>query len=68
MITIISLYVIGGAVWSGWLEYFTTNKLDHPYNTPWVNGERLYHIALWPFSFSVFVYGVLKEVFGNKPE
>ena len=49
-------YLVVGIIWSFWLEWFTTkNGL-----APWIWRERLFHVALWPFSLSVFLINFFK--------
>lgn len=62
----LAYYLFAGAVWCFWLESFTTRELNPPYNMPWTNKERLYHICLWPMTLGVFAWGLCKELFGNK--
>ena len=64
----ISLYITIGIIWSIWLESFTTRVLQAPYNQPWTNSERLFHITLWVYSFGVFIYNFVKDYFKNKPK
>lgn len=56
-------YLVLGGAWSFWLEYFTINQLEHPWNQPWSNLERAFHITLWPYSLGVFLYAFLKDFF-----
>jgi len=61
----IGLYVAVGFIWSLWLENFTTSELQAPYNQPWTNLERLFHITLWVFTFGIFIYNLLSDFFKN---
>jgi hypothetical protein len=54
-------YLFIGAVWSMWLEYYTTRNLEGLYGSSWVLGERIFHIAVWPYSFLVFLFALIKE-------
>lgn len=45
-------YLVIGAIWCGWLEWFTTKQGMGD----WIWRERIFHILLWPFSLSVFLY------------
>jgi len=60
---ILLLYIILGGLWAYWLEYFTTENLEEPYNKPWNNTERLFHWALWPVTLLVFVHNFFKDLF-----
>jgi hypothetical protein len=59
----ICLYILLGAAWALWLEYFTTKNLEEPYNKPWNNTERVLHFTLWPVTLLVFVHNFLKDLF-----
>jgi hypothetical protein len=59
------LYIILGCIWTLWLEHYTVNELEPPYNQPWNNRERFFHTLLWVGSFGVFVYTLIKDFFGN---
>lgn len=50
-----------GLIWSGWLEWFTCNNLEEPFNQDWKAYERIFHICLWPISFSIFLYHIIKD-------
>ena len=63
MMIIITTYLILGTLWSWWLENYTTKELAPPYNQPWTNWERAYHIVLFAYTFLVFVYNIIKEIF-----
>lgn len=65
MLYYISIYTIIGVLWTWWLEYFTTTKLQGKYSQPWQGSERVFHIVLWPYSLGTFIYGFLKELFKN---
>ena len=65
MITGILYYLLIGAIWAMWLEYYTTRNLDHPYNLPWALLERLFHVTLWPYSLGLFVFTFVKDIFDN---
>lgn len=54
----ISAYIIIGLIWTGWLEYYTTNFLEGIVGSPWKMKERLFHIFLWPFSLFVFLNNI----------
>ncbi len=62
----ISIYILIGAIWSCWLEHFTMKELPAPYNQPWTNKERLYHIILVVVSFSVFAYVFIRDYFEKR--
>ena len=62
-IDIIGIYVMIGIAWALWLEYFTTRNLKEPYNKPWNNTERMFHLTLWPATLLVFVHNFLKDLF-----
>jgi len=66
LLDFILVYGLIGLIWSCWLEYFTTKNLEAPFNEPWVMYERIYHVVLWPYALSVFIYQFLKEYFKNK--
>lgn len=51
-------YIIIGLCWTGWLEWFSTNELEYPYNMQWTFKERFFHISLWPISLTVFLYNL----------
>ena len=61
----ISLYLALGCIWTLWLENYTLNELEEPYNQPWSMRERIFHIFIWVGSFGVFIYTLLKDFFGN---
>ena len=65
IIEIGSLYIALGCIWTLWLEHYTTNELDPPYNQPWSNRARFFHVFIWVGSFGVFVYTLIKDFFGN---
>jgi hypothetical protein len=65
IIEIISLYLVLGCIWTLWLEHYTSTELNAPYNQPWSNRERIFHVFLWVCSFGVFVYTLIKDFFGN---
>jgi hypothetical protein len=65
IIQMISLYIMVGAAWTLWLEWYTVSELEHPYNMPWSLAEKLFHIGAWPYSFGLFVYTFIKDFFGN---
>ena len=54
-------YFLIGAIWSMWLEYYTTKNLEGAYGSPWVFLERVFHIGLWPISLLTFIYAFIKE-------
>ena len=62
---IILLYIMFGCIWTLWLEDYTVTELEPPYNQPWSNRERLFHTFVWPWSFRLFVYTLIKDFFGN---
>lgn len=66
IIKYLPIYGILGVSWAYWLETYTTKVLKAPYNQPWNMYERAYHIILWPYTFSVFIYSFLKEIYKNK--
>lgn len=66
MIVWIIRYALIGAIWTGWLEYYTTKNLEGDLGSPWRNWERLFHITLWPFSFGVFIYGLIDGFNGEE--
>jgi len=68
MIGPIATYFILGTFWSWWLEKYTTEELEHPYNQPWSNYERGYHILMFAYTFGVFIYNLLREINNNKPK
>lgn len=55
------LYLGAGALWTWWLEYYTTTHLPVPLNEDWYWRERFFHILLWPATLSVFLYNVFKR-------
>ena len=55
-------YFLIGAIWSMWLEYYTTKNLEGAYGSPWVFLEGVFHITLWPVSLIVFIYAFIQEV------
>lgn len=59
----ILLYAIIGIIWSLWLERFTTNQLQAPYNMPWSNTERMVHILFWPVTLLTFLHSFFKDLF-----
>lgn len=62
---IILLYIMCGCIWTLWLENYTVTELEAPYNQPWSNRERLFHTFIWPWSFGLFLYTLIKDFFGN---
>ena len=64
MIEYFIFYIIPGLIWSGFLEWFTTSKLERIYGEPWQMRERIMHSFLWPLSFLKFVIEFLKGLFG----
>jgi len=57
-----TIYLMLGAIWTGWFEMYTTKELPPPYNQDWSNKERIYHITTWPISLVVFTIAFIKEV------
>ena len=49
-------YILIGAIWCWWLEYYTTGMGMNV----WVWRERIFHILFWPISLSIFVYNFIK--------
>lgn len=58
----VASYFIIGVIWSCWLEYFSTRYLEGAYGADWKGRERLFHITIWPYSLSVFLYNLIKEL------
>jgi len=54
-------YLALGLLWSGWLEWYCCNNLPVPFNSPFMWRERIFHIFVWPWSFGVFVYNIIKD-------
>ena len=65
MIKISLYYLLAGALWAMWLEYYTVRNLDAPYNQSWSGLERVFHITCWPYSFGLFVFTFIKDFFDN---
>lgn len=65
MIFYISLYLIPGMLWAGFLEYYTTHNLEGDYAKDWVVVERLFHALLWPISLLIFIIALIRELTGN---
>lgn len=57
----IGYYIMIGLIWAGWLEWFTCNNLEEPYNQDWQVFERVFHVCLWPVSLSIFLYHIIKD-------
>ena len=55
------VYFTVGLLWSLMLEIFTTTQLENEYSKPWAMAERVFHTCLWPYSFLVFIYALIKE-------
>lgn len=68
MIGYIIWYVIPGLLWTGWLEWFTTTRLEGEYSAAWSNRERIFHLLLWPFSLFKFMKEFIKGFFGGYDE
>jgi len=64
ILTNIGIYLLIGALWSAWLEYFCVKELEDPYNRPFTAKERLVHIACWPLTLTSFIYHFIKDYFG----
>lgn len=54
------IYLLIGTLWTAWLEWYTTTKLSGIYASPWRLAERIFTIAIWPFSLLVFLYNFFK--------
>ena len=59
-------YFIFGLLWSLFLEIYSTTQLEKEYSQNWSMIERAFHIGLWPYSFSVFLYTLIKEYIHNQ--
>ncbi len=68
MIEYIIWYFIPGLLWAGFLEWFTTTKLEGEFSRPWFGFERFFHVILWPFSFMRFVVEFFKGMFEDNNE
>ena len=66
MIDSLSIYICVGIIWAVAFEYFCINKLEEPYNAPFVNRERLWHVLVWPFNAGLFLYHLILEARNNK--
>jgi len=61
-------YILPGVFWAGFLEWFTTTKLEGIFGQPWKMPERLMHSFFWPLSFLKFAIEFLKGLFGYYDE
>lgn len=68
MIVYIIWYLALGFGWAGFLEWFTTTKLEGEYAKDWKWIERLFHSLLWPLSFYSFAINFLRGLFGGPDE
>lgn len=55
-------YIVAGIIWTGFLEYYTTTKVEGPAGEPWVLLERILHILFWPVGFLIFTYNFIKSL------
>jgi len=55
-------YILVGAIWCWWLEYYTTGMGMNVLGRKWVWRERFFHTLLWPFSLATFVYEFVKQI------
>ena len=62
MIFYISLYLIPGMIWAGFLEYYTTQKLEGELAKDWSWPERLFHCIMWPLSLTIFIIAFIQEI------
>lgn len=51
------IYFLIGIGWLWYLEWFSTNYLEPPYNAPWTNPQRIYTIVFWPVSLGNWIKG-----------
>ena len=47
-------YIAIGAIWTWWLEWYTTNHVDELKGVKWMWRERLFNIICWPIALSIF--------------
>jgi hypothetical protein len=51
-------YIITGALWCMWLEYYTTSRLG----AEWTTRERLFNSVLWPVSVTIFIVEFFRNI------